>query len=211
MSEVPNLSEVCGLQFGNYCHIGWTESILEIKLQSQYSWPQLYWFKKQRYHFANKDSYSQSYVFSSSHVWMWELNHKEGWVLKNLCFQILVLEMKTLESPLESKEIKPVNPKEDQTWIFIGRTEAEAPIPWPSYMKSWLCGKDPDSKKGWRQEEKGPTEGQMIAWHHWFSGHEFEQTLVDSGQGSLACCNPWGCKELDTTTQQQFIGSIVYL
>ena len=117
-----------------------------------------------------------------------------------------------LLSPLDSKKIKSVNPKGDETWVFIGRTEVEAPIPWPPNMKSQFIRKDPDSEKDWRQEEKGPTNDQMVAWHHWFSGHEFEQTPVDSeGQGSLACCNPWGCKELDTTEQQQFIESIVYL
>ena len=103
----------------------------------------------------------------------------------------MVLE-KTLEGPLDSKEIKPVNPKENQSWIFTGRTdaEAEAPILWPPDVKSWLTGKDPDAGKDWRQE-KGMTEDEMVGWHHWLNGHEFEQTLEDSeGQGSLACCSP---------------------
>ena len=113
--------------------------------------------KKKRHHFADKGPYSQSYGFSSSHVWMWELDHKEGWALKNWCFQTVVLE-KTLESPLDSKEIKPVvNPKENQSWIFIIRTDAEAetPILWSPDTKSWLTRKDLDAGKVWRQEEKG--------------------------------------------------------
>ena len=127
--------------------------------------------KKQRHHFADKSPYSQSYGFSSSHVWMWELDHKEGWVLKKWCFWIVVLE-KTLESPLDCKEIQPVHPKGNQSWIFIGRTdaEAEAPILWPPDGKSWLIGKDPDAGKDWGQEEKGATEDEMVGWHHWLSG-----------------------------------------
>ena len=112
--------------------------------------------KKQRHHFANKGSYSQSYGFSSSHVWIWELNHKESWAPENWCFQTVVLE-KTLKSPLDFKKIKPVNPKGNQPWIFIGRTEAEAPILWPPDAKSWLIEKDPDAGKDWRLE-KGRTE-----------------------------------------------------
>ena len=112
--------------------------------------------KKQRHHFANKGLYSQSYGFYSSHVWMWELDHKEVWVLKNWCFWTVVLE-KTLESPLNGKEIKSVNPRGSQLWIFIGRMDAEneAPILWLPDAKSWLIGKDPDAGKNWRQEEKG--------------------------------------------------------
>ena len=105
------------------------------------------------------------------------------------------------ESPLDCKEIKPVNPKGSQSWIFIGRTdaEAEAPILWPPNVKNWLIGKDPDAGKDWR-EEKGMTDNEMVGWHHWLDGHEFEWTLeVGDGQGSLACCSPWGCKELDMT------------
>ena len=108
--------------------------------------------KEQRHHFANEGSYSQSYDFSSSHVQMWELDHKEGWVPKNWCFWIVVLE-KTLESPLDSKEMKPFNPKGNQPWIFIWRTDAEASILWPPELKSWLTGKDPDIRKDRRQEE----------------------------------------------------------
>ena len=110
---------------------------------------------------ANKDSYSLSYGFSSSHVWVWELDHKDGWGPKNWCFQIVVLE-KTLESPLDCKEIKPVKPKGDQPWIFIGRTNAEAPIIWPPDAKSWLIGKDPDAGKDWGQKEKGVAEDEMV-------------------------------------------------
>ena len=157
--------------------------------------------KKQRHHFANKGPYSLSYGFSSSHVQMWELDRKEGWVLKNWWFWIVVLE-KTLESPLDSKEIKSVNPKGNQSWIFIGRTnaEAEAPVLWPPDAKSWLFRKYPDIGENWRQEEKGKTGDKMIGWHHQLNGHELEQTLGDSrGQRSLACYSPWSWKELDTT------------
>ena len=156
--------------------------------------------KKQRCHFADKGPYGQDCGFSSSHVQMWELDHKEGWVPKNWCFWTVILE-RPLESPLESKEIKPGNPKGNQPWIFTGRTddEAEAPILWPAGAKSWLIGKDPDAGKDWRQEENGVTEDEMVGWHHWLSGHELEQTLEDGeGQGSLTCCSPWGRKESDT-------------
>ena len=117
---------------------------------------------------------SQSYCFSSSHIWMGELNHK-GWAPKNWCFWTVVLE-KTLESPLDSK-IKPVNPKGNQPWIFIGRTDAEAPIFWPPDVKSWLIRKDPDAGKDWRQ--KGTTKDEMVKWHHWLNEHEFEQAPRD--------------------------------
>ena len=156
--------------------------------------------KKQRHYFANKNPSSQSYGFSNSHVWIWELDYKESWAPKNWCFWTVVLE-KTLESPLDCKEIQPVHPKGNQSWIFIGRTdaEAEAPILWPPDVKNWLLRKDPDAGKDWRQEEKGMTEDEMVGWHHWFDGHEFEQALsVGDGQGSLACCSPWGRKESDT-------------
>ena len=119
--------------------------------------------KKQRHHFANKNLYSQSYGFSSSHVWMWELDHKEGWASKNWCFWIVVLK-KTLESPLDCKEIQPANPKGNQPYILIGRTDAEAesPILWPHDVKSWLIEKDPDAEKDWGQEEKGALEDEMV-------------------------------------------------
>ena len=129
--------------------------------------------------------------FSSNHVWMWELDHEEGWAPNNWCFWTVVLE-KTLESPLDCKEIKPVHPK-DQSWIFIRKAdaEAEAPVLWAPDIKSRLIGKDPDAEKDWRQEEKGMTEDEMVGWHHRLNGHEFEQTLIDSkGQGSLSCCSP---------------------
>ena len=153
---------------------------------------------KSRHYFDDIGPSSQSYGFSSSHVLMWELDHKEGWVLKNWFFQTGVLE-KALESPLDSKEIKPVNPRGNQSWIFIGRTdaEAEAPILWPPDAKSQLIGKDLDDGKNWRQEVKGMTDDEMVGWLYQLNGQEFEQTLGDSeGQGSLACCSPWGRKEL---------------
>ena len=134
---------------------------------------------------------------------MWELDHKEGWAWKNWHFWTVVLE-KTLESPLDCKEIKPVHPKGNQSTIFIGRTDAEteAPILWPPDVKSQLIGKDPDAGKDWGQEEKGTTEDEMVAWHHQLNGHEFEQVLGDGeGQGGLLCCSPWGHKESDMTEQ----------
>ena len=133
-------------------------------------------------------------------ILLWELVHKEEWGPKNWCFQIVVLE-KTLESPLDSKEIKPVKPKGGQPWKLTGRTDAEAdaPIIWLPDVKSQLIGKDPDAGKDWGQE-KGVAEDDMVGWHHWLSGHEFDQTPGDGeGQWSLACCNPCGCKELDVT------------
>ena len=130
----------------------------------------------------------------SGYVWMWELNEKESWALKNWCFWTVVLE-KTLESPLDCKEIQRVHPKANQSWIFIGRTdgEAETPILWPPDAKNWLIGKYADAWKDWRWEEKGTTEDKMVGWHHWLDRHEFEQAPgVGDGQGSLACCSPWG-------------------
>ena len=131
--------------------------------------------KKQRHYFVNKGLSSQSYGFSSSHVWMWELDYKESWALKNWCFWTVVLE-KTLEGLLDSKEIQPVHPKRNQSWIFIGRADAEAetPILWPPNAKNWLIGKDPAAGKDWRQEEKGMTEDEMVGWRHWLYGREFE-------------------------------------
>ena len=138
--------------------------------------------------------------FSSSHAWMWELDCEESWAPKNWCFWTVVLE-KTLESPLDCKEIKPANPKGNQFWIFIEMTnvEAEAPILWPRDAKNWLIGKDSDVGQDWRQE-KGTTEDEKVGWHHWLNRHEFEQARgIGDRQGSLACCSPWGHKESDTT------------
>ena len=128
---------------------------------------------------------------------------KESWAPKNWCFWTVMLE-KTLESPLDCKEIKPIYLKGNQSCIFIGRTdgEAEAPILWSPYAKKWLIGKDPDAGKDWRQRDKGSTEDEMIGWHHQLDGHEFEQALgVGDGQGSLVCCSPWGRNESDMTEQ----------
>ena len=144
---------------------------------------------KSRDFISNKELSSQSYGFSSSNVLMWELDRKEGYAPKNWCFQIVVLE-KTVESPLDCKEIQPVHPKGNRSWVFTGRTdaEAEAPILWPPDVKSWLTGKDPDAGKDWGQEEKGVAENEMVGWYQWLNGHEFEQTAGDSeGQGSLEC------------------------
>ena len=129
------------------------------------------------------------------------MDHKECWELNNWCFWTVVLE-KTLESLLDYKETKAINPKGNQSWIFIGRTdvETETPILWPPDAKNWLIWKDPDAGKDWRQEEQGTTEDEMVGWHHRLNGHEFEKTPgVGDGQGGLNCCSPWGHKELDTT------------
>ena len=170
------------------------------------SWQEIYdkpkqCIKKQRHHFADKGPYRQSCGISSSHIKMWELDHKEGWKLKNPCFQIVVLQ-KTFESPLDNKEIKPVHPKGNQPWILIGRTdaEAEAPLFWSPGANSWLIGKDPDAGKDWKQKEKRVAEDEKFGCHHQFSGHELGWTSEDGkGQGGLVCCSPWGHKESDTT------------
>ena len=131
----------------------------------------------------------------------WELDHKENWAPKNWCFWTVVLE-KTLESPLDCKEIQPVHPKGNQSWIFIGKTdaEAEAPVLWPPDEWSQFIRKDPDAGKDWRREVKEMTEDKKVGWHHWLNGHEFAQAPgAGEGQGSLACCSPWGHKESDTT------------
>ena len=144
---------------------------------------------------------------------MWELDHKEGWALKNWCFRTVALE-KILERPLDNKEIKRVNPKGDQSWVS-GRTDAKAetPILWPPHVKSWLIGKAPDAGRDWGQEEKGTTEDEMAGWHHRLDGHEFKWTLgVGDGQEGLACCDSWGHKESDTTewlNWTELIGFIV--
>ena len=141
---------------------------------------------------------------------MWELDYKESRMLKNWCFWTVVLE-KSLASPLECKEIQPVHPKENQSWMFIVRTdvEPETPIFWPPDVKSWLIWKDPDAGKDWGQEEQGTTEDEMVGWHHWLNGLEFGQAPgVGDGQGSLACCSPWGHKGLDTTKGLNWTDSV---
>ena len=167
-------------------------------------WETLFWgapFSPQMVTAAMKLKDASSLGENSSHVCIWELDYKKSWVLKNLCFWTVMLE-KTFENPLDCKERQPVHPKGNQAWIFTGRTDAEAetPLLWPPDAKNWLIGKDPDARKDWRQEKEGTTEDEMVGWHHQLNGHEFEQTLgVGDGQGGLACCTPWGCKESDTT------------
>ena len=146
---------------------------------------------------------SQGYGFSSGLVRMWKLYCEESWALKNWCFWTVVLE-KTLASPLDYKEIQPVHSKGDRSWVFFGRTDAEAetPVLWPPRAKSWLIGKDSDAERDWGQEEKGTTEDEMAGWHHWLDGHGFGwNPRVGDRQGGLACCNSWGRKESDTTEQ----------
>ena len=156
--------------------------------------------EKQRHYFVTKGPSSQGYGFSSGHVWMWDLDCEESWVLKNWCFWTVELE-KTLESPLDFKKIQAVHSKGYEFWVFIERTDAKAETPklWPPHVKSWLIGKDPDAGRDWGQEEKGMTEDEMAGWHHWLDGHEFAWTpVVGDGQGGLACCDSWVCKESDT-------------
>ena len=197
-----------------------------MKLKTTVPWKKSYdqagqHIKKQRHYFVNKGLSSQSYGFSSSHVWMWELDCKESWVSKNWCFWTVALE-KTLESLLDCKEVQPVHHKGNQPWVFIGKTDAEAeaqaPILWPPDVKSWLIGKDCDAGKDWGQEEKGTTEDEIVGWHHPLNGHGFRWTpVVGDGQGGLACYGPWGHKESDTTerlnwtewlrgSQEEFLG-----
>ena len=156
-----------------------------------------------RHHFVNKGPSSEGYGFSSGHVWMWELDYKESWAPKNWCFWTVVLK-KTLESPLDCKEIQPVHPKGYQSWVFLGRTdvEAETPILWPPDVKSWLTWEDPNAGKDWGQEEKGTTEDEMVGWHHWLNAHGFRWTPgVGDRQGSLVCFGSWGRKESNMTEQ----------
>ena len=163
---------------------------------------------KSRHYFANKHPYSQSYGFSCSQVWMWELDNKEGWASENWCFWTAVWE-KTLESSLDCKEIKPVNPKGNHPWMFFGRTdaEAEAPILWPPDDESRYIGKDPDAGKDWGQEEKGMTEDEMVAWHYRLEEHEFEQAPGDGeGQRSLVCFSPWFAVRHEWTTTTVILG-----
>ena len=154
--------------------------------------------KKQRHHFSNKGPYSQSYVFSSSHVQIWELDHKEGWVLKNWCLWTVVLEM-TLENLLDIRRsnlsiLKEINLEYSLEGLMLKHQY------FGYRCKELTHWKRPDAEEDWRQEEKEATADKMVRWHHWLNGQEFEQALGDSeGQGSLACCSPWGLKELDTT------------
>ena len=170
--------------------------------KESYDQPRQY-IKKQRHYFVNKYPSIQGYGFSSGHVWMWELDYKESWEPKNCCFWTAVLE-KNLKNPLDCKEIQPVYPKGDQSWVFIGRidVEAETPILWPPDAKIRLIWKDPDAGKDWGQEEQGMTEDEMVGWHHRFNGHGFGWTPgVGDAQGGLACCGSWGQKESDTIEQ----------
>ena len=153
----------------------------------------IFHIQKQRHYFANRGPSSQGYGFS--------VDCEESWALKNWCFWTVVLE-KTLESPLDCKEIQPVHSEGDQSWVFFGGNDAKAetPVLWPPHVKSWPIGKDSDAGRDWGQEEKGTTEDEMAGWHHWLDGHEFEGTLgVGDGQGGLACCKSQGCKESDAT------------
>ena len=151
--------------------------------------------------------------FSSSHVWIWDLDSKEGWVPKNWCFWTVVLE-KTLESPMDCKDIESVHSEGDQPWDFFGRNDAKAetPVLWPPDVKSWLIGKDSDTGRDCGQEEKGTTEDEMAGWHHWLDGRESEWTPgVGDGQGGLACCDSWGCKESDKTEQLNWLTELTLM
>ena len=184
-------------------HCGWWLQPWNSKILA--SWKRSYdkprqCIKKKRHQFANKGPYSQSYGFSSSYIRMWELNHREDWSPKFGAFKLWC--WRRLESPLDWKDIKSFNPKGNKSWLFTGRTnaEAEAPVFWPPGEKSRLVWKDPDAGKDWRQEEKGRTGNEMVEWHHRLNRHKFENTPGDGErQKSLVCCSLWGCKELDTT------------
>ena len=175
-----------------------------IRIFSSESTLRMRWPKYWSFSFSiipSKEIPGLGYGFSCGHVWMWELDCEEGRALKNWCFWTVVLE-KTLESPLDCKEIQPVHSEGDQPWDFFGRNDAKAetPVLWPPHAKRWLIGKDSDAGRDWGQEEKGTTEDEMAGWHHGLDGRESEWTLgVGDGQGGLACCNSWGRKELDTT------------
>ena len=163
-----------------------------LQAQTFPSFFQWFWGKLPLF-FANKGPSSQVYGFSSG-VWMRKLDCEESWVPKNWCFWSVVLE-KTLESPLDCKEIQPFHSEGDQPWDFLGRNDAKAetPVLWPPHAKSWLIGKDSDAGRDWGQEEKGTTEDEMAGWHHWLDGSESEWTPgVGDGQGGLACCDSWG-------------------
>ena len=171
-----NSGNSVGLYFGglqNHCRWWlqpWNQKTLTPWKES-YDQPRQH-IKKHRHYFANKGLSSQGYGFSTGHIWMWELDYKESWALKNWCFWTVVLE-KTLESPLDYKEIQPVHPKRDQSWVVIGRTdvEAETPIFWPPDVKSWLIWKDPDAGKIEGRTRRGQQEDEIVGWHHWFDGH----------------------------------------
>ena len=165
--------------------------------------------KKQRHYFVNKGPSSQGYGFSSGHVWMWELDCEESWVPKNWWFWTVVLE-KTLESPLDCKEIQLVHPKGDQPWVFIGRTdvEAETPILWPSDVTELIHLRRPWCWERLKVGGEGETEDEMVRWHHLLNWREFEWTPgVGDGQGGLACYGPWGRKESDMTERLNWCSS----
>ena len=160
---------------------------------------------------VQSQNHSQSYGFFSSHIQMWEVDYKESWALKNWCFWTVVLE-NTLENPLDYKEIKPVNPKGNQSWILTGRADAEAQTSglWPPDAKNWTLWKRSWCWENWRQEEKRTTEDKMVEWHHWLDGHEFKQALeVGGGQGNLACCSPWDHKESNMTEWLKWTESVL--
>ena len=176
--------------------------IAAMKLKDAYSleeklWPDLIAYSKAETLLCQQGPSSPGYGFSCGHISMWELDCAEGWELKNWCIWTVVLE-KTLESPLDCKEIQPIHSKGDKPWDFFGRNDAKAetPVLWPTHVKSWLIGKDSDAGREWGQEEKGTTEDEMAGWHHWVDGREFEWTLGDGdGQGGLVCWDSWAYKE----------------
>ena len=170
------------------------------------NWQTRQHLKKQRHHFADKGLCSQSYGFSSSHVLLWELVHKESWGLKNWCSIIGVLG-KTLESPLHCKEIKPGNAKGNQPWLFIGRTDAETPMLWPPDAKRWLIRKDPDVRKDLWQKEKGAAEDEMIRWHHWLNGYELSKVWEIAKDRKAWCATVHGVPESETLQELSYYSS----
>ena len=170
--EIETHSSVLAWRIPGTGKPGWLPSMGSHRVG--HDWSDLAAVAAATHYFANKGPSNQGYGFSSGHLWMWELDCEEGWAPKNWCFWTVVLE-KTLKSPLDGKEIQPVHSKGDKSWVFIGRNDAEAetPVLWPPYVKSWLTGKDRDGGREWGQEEKGTTEDEMAGWHHWLDGHEF--------------------------------------
>ena len=172
--QLKQIQTLCGRAPKSLQMITAAMKLKDVSWKKGYDQPRQH-IKKQRHYFANKDLSSQSYDLSSSCVWMWKLDYKDSWEMKNCSFWTVVLE-KTLEGPLDCKGIQSVCPKGNQSWIFIGRTDAKAetPILWRPDAKNWLIGKDPDAGKDWRREEKGTMEDEMTGWHHRLNGHEFE-------------------------------------
>ena len=195
----PFWRSALGFLWREWCW-SWNYSTLATSCKELTHWKRLWWWEALEAGGEGDDRGWDGWMVSLTR-WMWDLDCEEGWAPKNWCFWTVVLE-KTLESPLDCKEIQQVHSKGDQPWVFFGRNDAKAetPVLWPPYVKSWLIGKDSDAGRDWGQEEKGTTEDEMAGWHHQLYGSEFGWAPgVGDGQGGLACCNSWDHKESDTT------------